>query len=124
MDANDFKHKIDEAQKLMSEEDYKKALDLLTTLKNIEKEMDFDYSITHRLYQLLSNCQSLYNQQVILKCVNNPKLHNKTSITLHDLKKFLEDDLDIEESILGREVELLILRGLLSCKIEGNKIIF
>ena len=124
MDIENFKYQLNEAQKLMREESYKNALELLTKLKSIEKEKDFDYNITHRLYQLLSNCQSLYNQQVILKCVNNQKLHNETSITFQDLKKFLKDDLDIEESILGREVELLILRGLLSCKIEGNKIIF
>jgi hypothetical protein len=35
--------------------------------KAIEKEGEFDYSLTHRLYQLLSNSYSLYNQQIILK---------------------------------------------------------
>lgn len=124
MDSEDFKLQLNEAQKLMSEESYKQALDLLTKLKSIEKEMDFDYNITHRFYQLLSNCQSLYNQHVILKYIYELKLENKSSIKLQELMQLVKDKIDIDESILGREVELLILRGLLSCKLDKNLIIF
>ena len=123
MDIENFKHQLNEAQKLMREESYKQALDLLTKLQSIEKDMDFDYNITHRLYQLLSNCQSLYNQHVILKYINELKLE-KSSIKLQELMQLLKDEIEIEESILGREVELLILRGLLSCKLDKNQIIF
>ena len=35
-----------------------------------------------------------------------------------------ENDFKIEESVLGREIELLILRDLLLCKKEGDIIIF
>ena len=124
MDAEDFKLQLNEAQKLMSAESYKQALDLLNKLKAIEKENNFDYNITHRLYQLLSNCQSLYNQHVILKFIKKLKSQKKASITLQELKQILKDEIAIEESIIGREVELLILRGILPCKLERNKIIF
>lgn len=124
MEKDEFQEQLNHAQDLMSEEKFSDALKLLERLKDIEQKMDFDYNLTHKFFQLLSNCKSLYNQQIILKSLNKAKSQNTLSITFQELKTLLKDELNIEESILGREVELLILRGVLSCKLEGDKIIF
>ena len=65
MDANDFTKDLSDAQELMRNEKYKEALILLGKLKEADKAGDFDYNLTHKLYQLLSNSQSLYNQQIV-----------------------------------------------------------
>ena len=123
MKKDEFKHQLNLALELMKEEKFKDALNLLEALKNIEKATDFDYSLTHKLYQLLSNCQSLHNQNLILNHIKEiSKI--RTTITFHELNQLLTNDLTISDAILVREIELLILRGLLSCKIEGNRIIF
>ena len=124
MEKDEFQEQLNHAQDLMSEEKFSDALKLLERLKDIEQKMDFDYGLTHKFFQLLSNCKSLYNQQIILKALNKAKSQNILSITFQELKDLLKDELALEVSILGREVELLILRGVLSCKLEGNKIIF
>ncbi len=124
MNKNDFVSKLSEAQELMRDEKYKQAIIILEKLKVLEKEGDFNYNLTHKLYQLLSNAQSLYNQKVILEAIKS--VSNKNSISFQELNKMLSDkgELNIDIVILGREIEILILRGLLSCKIEGDKLIF
>lgn len=125
MDKQDFIKKLDDAQELMKNEKYKEAIILLESVREIEKENgDFDYSLTHRLYQLISNSNSLYNQEIILEQIKKISM-KENSITIHELHKSLKkNDFKIEESVLGKELELLILRGLLPCKKEGDKIIF
>ncbi|MFX1393705.1 MAG: hypothetical protein ACFFAH_09025 [Promethearchaeota archaeon] len=125
MDTQDFITKLNEAQDLMTKEKYSKAFILLEKLKELDKNSDFDYNLTHRLYQLYSNCNSLYNQKTILKIINSIS-NIFSSITFRELNQRLKNEINIslEEEILKREIELLILRGLLSCKIEKNKIIF
>ncbi|MFW9898320.1 MAG: hypothetical protein ACFFDO_03560 [Candidatus Thorarchaeota archaeon] len=122
MDNQDFIAQLNRAQDLMSQAKYKEASILLKNLKEIEKNSDFDYNLTHRLYQLYSNCRSLYNQKIILKYIDKISKYS-SSVTFHELKNEIHE-IDLEEAILGREIELLILRGLLSCRIEKNKIIF
>ncbi len=124
MNKNDFVSKLSEAQELMRDEKYKQAIIILEKLKVLEKEGDFNYNLTHKLYQLLSNAQSLYNQKIILEDIKS--VSNKNSISFQELNKMLSDkgELNIDIVILGREIEILILRGLLSCKIEGDKLIF
>ena len=126
MNNQEFITQLNKAQDLMSQEKYKEAIVLLEELKEIDKETDLNYNLTHRLYQLYSNCQSLYNQKIILMHINEIS-KNSTSLTLQKLNQILKDEFKInleEEKILVREIELLILRGLLSCRIEDNKIIF
>lgn len=124
-DVENFANQLNKAQEFMSREKYKEAIILLEKLKTREKEGDFNYSLTHKLYQLLSNSYSLYNQQVILKALNNLS-RDKSSITFQELlKKVIEnEEIDIDESILKREVELLILRNKISCEINKDKIVF
>ena len=125
MDKQTFIGKLNEAQELMKNEKYKAAIILLENLREFEKEnKDFDYSLTHKFYQLISNSNSLYNQEIILEHIKKISIKQK-SITIHELQKSLnENDFKIEESVLGREIELLILRDLLLCKKEGDIIIF
>ena len=123
--TQEFITQLNKAQDLMSQEKYKEAIVLLEELKEIDKETDLNYNLTHRMYQLYSNCQSLYNQKIILMHINEIS-KNSTSLTLQKLNQILKDEfkINLEEEILGREIELLILRGLLSCRIEDNEIIF
>lgn len=125
MDKQIFIGKLNEAQDLMKNEKYKEAIILLEKLSEIEKKNeDFEYSLSHKLYQLISNSNSLYNQEIILEHIKKISI-KQNSLSIHELHLSLkENDFKIDESVLGKEIELLILRDLLPCKKEGDKIIF
>jgi len=125
MDANGFVRDLSEAQELMRNEKYQEALIILGKLKEADKAGNFDYNLTHKLYQLISNSQSLYNQQRVLAVVKKISQKQK-SISFLDLRKILnkQENVEIDEQILRREVEILILRSLLESKIEGNDLVF
>jgi hypothetical protein len=125
MDANGFVSDLSEAQELMRNEKYKEALIILCKLKEADKAGNFDYNLTHKLYQLISNSQSLYNQQRVLSTIQNIS-HKQKSISFVALKEILnkQENVDLDEQVLRREVELLILRSLLESKIEGNDLFF
>jgi hypothetical protein len=124
MNTDEFRTKLEEAQDLMKQEKYAKALYLLEELKEIEQLGDFDYSLTHKLYQLISNSKSLYNQQKVLKIITQIS-QKENSVSLVDLNRKLKEQekIDIEISILKREIEILILRSLLKCQIDGDILI-
>ena len=125
MDAHDFLKDLNDAQELMRNERYPEALLILGKLKEADKAGNFDYNLTHKLYQLISNSQSLYNQQRVLSVVKKISQKQK-SISFIELSEILkkQEDLELDELILRREVEILILRSLLECKIEGNDLVF
>lgn len=125
MDSQELFSKLKDAQELMSKEKYKDALILLYKLKEIEKSGDFDYNLTHKLYQLISNSESLYNQKVILKVITDIS-QKQDSISIAELNKILlsSKGMSIEDPILRREIEILILRSLITCKIDKDKIVF
>ena len=125
MDTNDFVKDLSDAQELMRNERYPEALIILGKLKEADKAGDFDYNLTHKLYQLISNSQSLFNQQRVLSVVKKIS-HKQKSISFIDLKEMLnkQENVELDELILRREVEILILRSLLECKIEGNDLVF
>ena len=124
MQPQDFFKELMDAQELIKEEKYNEAIVKLEKLREIEKNGDFDYTLTHKLYQLISNSQSLYNQKIISNHIEQIS-KEMNSISFNELNQILRDDsLDIDDSILRREIELLILRDYIQCKIEGNKIIF
>lgn len=127
MNSKEFYNKLMEAQNLMLSEKYKEALILLEDLKQLEKDGDFEYELIHRLYQLISNANSFYNQQVILGILNSNTLNkNQKFIYVEELGEHLKKEagLELDISTLKRELELLVLRDLTSLQIEGNKIIF
>jgi len=125
MEANDFVRDLNDAQELMRNEKYQEALILLGKLKEADKAGSFDYNLTHKLYQLISNSQSLYNQQRVLRVIKRISRKQK-SISFIDLKEILnkQENVELDELILRREVEILILRSLLECKIEGSDLVF
>jgi len=127
MNPKEFMKLLNEARELMAQEKYTEAVAILETLKNSDKssEYDYNYDLVHQLYQLDSNCKSAYHQQRILEIIKNIPII-KNSIKLDEIYKLLrvKGDLNISEEILRREVELLILRNLLNCKIEGDQLIF
>lgn len=122
--SKDFIEKLNEVQELMLKENYKRAIIILDKLKAIDKQADFNYNLTHKLYQLDSNVRSLFNQQLILELIFNLS-NDKREITFEELLRLLkkEESLVMDIATLRREIEILMLRSLLSCKIEGNKII-
>ena len=125
MDANDFAKDLTDAQELMRNEKYTEALVILNKLKEADKAGDFDYNLTHKLYQLISNSQALYNQQRVLSVVKKISLEQK-AISFTDLNEILkkQENVELDELILRREVEILILRSLLEIKIDGNDLVF
>ena len=125
MDDQKFIKQLNEVQDLMQQEKYQEAVILIEKLKEFEKKNNYDYNLTHRLYQLDSNAHSLYNQQVILHIINS--LSNRyDSISFQELNRVLKEkkELNLSNDILQREIEILILRSLISCKIDGEKLIF
>ena len=125
MDTNDFVRDLNDAQELMRNEKYQEALVILGKLKEADKAGNFDYNLTHKLYQLISNSQSLFNQKRVLSVVKEISQKQK-SISFIDLSEILkkQENVELDELILRREVEILILRSLLECKIERNELVF
>ena len=124
MNSQEFINQLNQVQELMLKEDYKKAMMILDKLKIIEKKNNYNYNLTHKLYQLDSNVRSLFNQQSILKSIYSIS-KNKKEISYKELQNILkqEESLEIDEPTLKREIEILVLRSLLSCRIESNKIL-
>ncbi len=125
MDTNDFVRDLNDAQELMRNEKYQEALVILGKLKEADKAGNFDYNLTHKLYQLISNSQSLFNQKRVLSVVKEISQKQK-SISFIDLSEILkkQENVELDELILRREVEILILRSLLEVKIDGNHLVF
>ena len=124
MDIQDFINQLNQVQELMQKENYKEAISIIEKLKEVETESDFNYNLTHRLYQLDSNAHSLFNQQKILKIINELS-SSCDSISFQELNQVLREknELNLSIDILQREIEILILRNLISCKIEKDNIV-
>jgi hypothetical protein len=123
MKEEKFVDELTRAQKLVQDEEYKDAMKLLNDLKKIESEEDFNYNLTHKLYQLISNTESLSNQKIILEMIRD-KSDDNNSIEIEELYNALsnKESLSLDKSTLKREIELLILRGALEAKLEGDYI--
>ncbi len=124
MNTEEIINQLNEVQKLMNLEKYKEAIVLLDKLKELDNTNNFNYNISHRLYQLDSNSRSLYNQQVILKSINNLSVKDD-SINFQELNQLLKlnYNLNLDPKILRREIELLILGCQLPWKINKDTII-
>ncbi len=124
MDDQKFIKQLNEVQDLMQQEEYQEAIILIEKLREFEKKNNYDYNLTHRLYQLDSNAHSLYNQQVILHIINDLS-KRYDSISFQELNRVLKEkkELNLSNAILQREIEILILRNLISCKIEKDNIV-
>lgn len=126
MNPKEFIEKLNDVRGLMTQEKYFDAIKILDKLNKTEKNSgyDYNYDVIHQLYQLDSNCRSVYNQQIILNHLKNIS-GKKKSISFEDLNQELKDkyNLNLNDQILRREVELLILRNKLYCKIDKDTII-
>ena len=126
MNPKEFIERLNVARELMTQEKYSDAIKILDNLKSKEKSSgyDYNYNLIHQLYQLDSNCRSAFHQQVILRFLKNISIKRK-SITFNELNQELRDKgiLNLNEEILRREVELLILRNQLHCEIDEDTII-
>ena len=126
MDAKEFIEKLNKVRNLMNQEKYIDALEILDILKNIEKtnEESLNSELTHQLYQLDSNCRSEFQQHLILTHLNK-MMGKKASISFKDLNQKLSDKgiLNLSSEVLRREVELLILRNRLQCRIDKETLI-
>ena len=125
MDSKEFQTQLNDAHALITQEKFKDAIILLEKLKSIEQKSNYDYSLTHQLFQFISNAHSLYNQQRIKDGVNAILMKQKVW-TFTKLNQLLKErtGLDLDDKTFRKELELLILRGLVSCSIEGDLIIF
>ncbi|MFO8019657.1 MAG: hypothetical protein R6U96_13605 [Promethearchaeia archaeon] len=125
MRTKNFAEDLSKAQDYLQEEEFQKALKVLYRLREIEQKGDFDNSLTHKLYQLISNAESMHNQKIIISFLEDLK-KEQDKVNLDELQEVVNarEDIHIKEGILGREIELLILRGVLSAKIQGNELIF
>ncbi|MFW9865263.1 MAG: hypothetical protein ACFFEN_04120 [Candidatus Thorarchaeota archaeon] len=127
MDPEEFNKYLNAARELMIQEKYGEAIAILDKLKDNEQKNndEFNYNLIHQLYQLDSNCISAYRQQIILEYLKNISSEKKL-ISFNELNQKLREkgSLNISDEILRREVELLILRNLIICKIEGNYLDF
>ena len=123
MDKQNFVKQLANVSDLMAKEKYQEALIIIEKLKEIEKNGDFDYNLTHKLYQLDSNTRSLYNQEVILNQIK-ALTTKQTTISFKELLELIKDDLLIDESTLRKEIELLILRDKIQIQIDGNELKF
>lgn len=124
MKTKDFVKNLAKAEDLIKEEKYKKSLNLLSELKEIELQGDFDNSLTHKLYQLISNAESLLNQKKITEGLSEiSEKHQKMDFeSLCDYFR-KHRDLDLKPEIIRREIELLILREKIPYTIEGKSLI-
>lgn len=125
MDVEQFVKQLNEAQELMKDECYEDSIIILERLKVIEQQGEFDYKLTHKLYQLLSNAHSLLNQKIIVNAMKELLLKQK-SIPINELNDLIKQrtNLNIKDGEFRREIEILILRGILPYNIEGDLIIF
>jgi hypothetical protein len=126
MNSKEFVAELGKVRELMNQQKYTNAQKILNKLKNIENDLpqDINYDLIHQLYQLDSNSKSIINQQKILKVLEDLLIKTK-SITFTDLNHALRDNeiLRLSEEVLRREVELLILRNKLNCRINKDTII-
>ena len=125
MNPREFQNQLNDAHKLMLEEKYKDAIIILEKLKDIEQKGNYNYNLTHQLFQLFSNAHSLYNQQKIKNELNTILMKQKVW-PLEKLNQLLKEriGLDLDNKTFRKELELLILRGLIPCSIEGDLVIF
>lgn len=123
MERSNFIELLAEVSQLMKNEKYQEALILIDKLKEIEKKGDFDYNLTHKLYQLDSNTRSLYHQEVILKQINSLAA-KQSSTSFKELHELIKNELNIDESTLRKEIELLILRDKIQIQIDKNELKF
>jgi len=124
MKSEEFVRKLSEAEDLIVNEKYGDSLELLSNLKEIELKGNFDNSLTHKLYQLISNAESLLNQKNISDALSK-LAQDHERMDFETLSEYFRKhmDLDLKPEIMRREIELLILRGKIPYKIKKKTLV-
>ncbi len=123
VNTNNFKEELSIAEKLIQEEKFEQALNLLEKMKNYDDDV-FDDALAHNFFMLYSNTQSIVRGKNIYKnLLSLSKIKEKASYK--EIFEYLKDkNINLDIDTIKREIELLILKGIVSWKSNNNIIFF
>lgn len=119
---NFFKEELSIAEKLIQEEKYEQALNLLEKMKNYDDE--FNDALAHEFFMLYSNTQSIVRGKNIYKnLLSLSKIKEKASHK--EIFEYLsKKNINLGIDAIKREIEILILKGIVPWKSNNNTIFF
>ncbi len=123
INTNNFKEELSIAEKLIQEEKFEQALNLLEKMKNYDDEF-FDDALAHNFFMLYSNTQSIVRgKNIYQNLLSLSKIKEKASYK--EIFEYLKDkNINLDIDTIKREIELLILKGIVSWKSNNNIIFF
>jgi len=123
VNTNNFKEELSIAEKLIQEERFEQALNLLEKMKNYDDDV-FDDALAHNFFMLYSNTQSIVRgKNIYQNLLSLSKIKEKASYK--EIFEYLKDkNINLDIDTIKREIELLILKGNVSWKSNNNIIFF
>ncbi|MCK4282354.1 MAG: hypothetical protein KAX10_09570 [Candidatus Lokiarchaeota archaeon] len=123
VNTNNFKEELSIAEKLIQEEKFEQALNLLEKMKNYDDDV-FDDALAHNFFMLYSNTQSIVRgKNIYQNLLSLSKIKEKASYK--EIFEYLKDkNINLDIDTIKREIELLILKGIVSWKSNNNIIFF
>ncbi len=123
VNTNNFKEELSIAEKLIQEEKFEQALNLLEKMKNYDDDV-FDDALAHNFFMLYSNTQSIVRgKNIYQNLLSLSKIKEKASYK--EIFEYLKDkNINLDIDSIKREIELLILKGIVSWKSNNNIIFF
>lgn len=121
--TNNFKEELSIAEKLIQEEKFEQALNLLEKMKNYDDDV-FDDALAHNFFMLYSNTQSIVRgKNIYQNLLSLSKIKEKASYK--EIFEYLKNkNINLDIDTIKREIELLILKGIVSWKSNNNIIFF
>ena len=118
-----FAVELEEAKELIKEKKFEEALLLLERMKGYNDDI-FDDSMVHEFYMLHSNVQSTVRGKIIYDKLL-PISESKEKILFQEAYEILGEALiGLNEEIIKRELEILILKGIAPWSSNEEYIIF
>lgn len=123
VNTNNFKEELSIAEKLIQEEKFEQALNLLEKMKNYDDDV-FDDALAHNFFMLYFNTQSIVRgKNIYQNLLSLSKIKEKASYK--EIFEYLKDkNINLDIDTIKREIELLILKGIVSWKSNNNIIFF
>ncbi len=123
VNTNNFKEELSIAEKLIQEEKFEQALNLLEKMKNYDDDV-FDDALAHNFFMLYSNTQSIVRgKNMNQNLLSLSKIKEKASYK--EIFEYLKDkNINLDIDTIKREIELLILKGIVSWKSNNNIMFF
>lgn len=123
VNTNNFKEELSIAEKLIQEEKFEQALNLLENMKSYDDDV-FDDALAHNFFMLYSNTQSIVRgKNIYQNLLSLSKIKEKASYK--EIFEYLKDkNINLDIDTIKREIELLILKGIVSWKSNNNIIFF